>query len=104
MTADKLREMREAFEQSQRELFGFWAGSLQYREHLDRYEDQEEDRRWQTFKASWTLATNRERAKALWAYLKLKRELPQTFAEAKSNVVLAGAGVNLPPSPVYASI
>lgn len=64
MTTDELREMREAFEQSQRELFGFWAGSLQYRAHLGRYEDQEEDRRWQTFKAAWTLATNRERERA----------------------------------------
>jgi prepilin-type N-terminal cleavage/methylation domain-containing protein len=50
-----------------------------------------------------------DRAEGVWMYLNLRRALPQTFAEARSNVVLVdpasgGNVVSLPPSATFRSV
>lgn len=45
---------------------------------------------------------DRERAKSLWTYMNLKREFPQTFAEATSDVYVGG--VTLPRRQTFASV
>ncbi len=47
-----------------------------------------------------------DRAEALWMYLNLRKSMPQTFAEVRSNVTLTGNGqtVTLPPSATFSQI